>query len=475
MNQSLDQMVRIKRRLSLLLLGSLMAMLVVAGIYPQTTQAASAPATSNNDGSVYVIPIDRQIESGLQKFLARGFEEAKQAKASWIVLEMNTPGGELQAAGDIGAMVRNSDVPVAVFVQDKAASAGSYIALNADKIFMQPGSTIGAAAIVDGQGNPIDNPKQVAYWKSEMRAAAQLHNRNADIADGMTDVNMVVPMPEINKTKEKGQIISLSSNEALKVGFADDILASTNAVVAELGHSPADIVQVQPSAGENIARVLTNPIVTTLLLFIGIAGIAIEIIIPGFGIPGIVGIVAFALYFFGSYAAGFSGSTTWLLFLGGLILLVLELFIPSFGILGILGSASLITGVVKAAYDTSDALLSLGIAFASAAVVVTLIAILLKERGVWNRFILKEQLSSEQSFMSRLTREQFLGKEGTSVTPLRPSGTVMIEGERIDVVTQGNFIANDRPIRVKQVDGSRIIVEEIVEEPSSLDAHLIKE
>ncbi|MDQ1235050.1 membrane-bound serine protease (ClpP class) [Paenibacillus sp. SORGH_AS306] len=372
-------------------------------------------------------------------------------------------------------MVRNSDVPVAVFVQDKAASAGSYIALNADKIFMQPGSTIGAAAIVDGQGNPIDNPKQVAYWKSEMRAAAQLHNRNADIADGMTDVNMVVPMPEINKTKEKGQIISLSSNEALKVGFADDILASTNAVVAELGHSPADIVQVQPSAGENIARVLTNPIVTTLLLFIGIAGIAIEIIIPGFGIPGIVGIVAFALYFFGSYAAGFSGSTTWLLFLGGLILLVLELFIPSFGILGILGSASLITGVVKAAYDTSDALLSLGIAFASAAVVVTLIAILLKERGVWNRFILKEQLSSEQSFMSRLTREQFLGKEGTSVTPLRPSGTVMIEGERIDVVTQGNFIANDRPIRVKQVDGSRIIVEEIVEEPSSLDAHLIKE
>ncbi|MDQ1235051.1 membrane-bound ClpP family serine protease [Paenibacillus sp. SORGH_AS306] len=90
MNQSLDQMVRIKRRLTLLLLGSLMAMLVVAGIYPQTTQAASAPATSNNDGSVYVIPIDRQIESGLQKFLARGFEEAKQAKASWIVLEMNT-------------------------------------------------------------------------------------------------------------------------------------------------------------------------------------------------------------------------------------------------------------------------------------------------------------------------------------------------------------------------------------------------
>lgn len=473
MNQLFDPFVNVRRRLTLLLLGSLMAMLIVTGLYPQSAHAASATGSSQQEGPVYVIPIDREIESGLQKFLARGFAEAKQAKASWIVLEMNTPGGELQAAGDIGAMVRNSDVPVAVFVQDKAASAGSYIALNADKIFMQPGSAIGAAAIVDSQGNPVDNAKQVAYWKSEMRSAAQLHNRNADIAAGMTDVNMVVAMPEINQTKAQGQIISLSSDEALKVGFADDVLSSTNAVVAALGHSPEDIVQVAPSTGENIARVLTNPIVTTLLLFIGIAGIAIEIIVPGFGIPGIIGIVAFALYFFGSYAAGFSGSTTWLLFLAGLILLVLELFIPSFGILGILGSASLVTGVVKAAYDTSDALLSLGIAFASAAVVVTLVAILLKERGVWNRFILKEQLSSEQSFMSRLSREQFLGKEGISLTPLRPAGTVMIEGERIDVVTQGNFIAHDRPIRVKQVDGSRIIVEEITEEHAPVHTEMI--
>ncbi len=229
-------------------------------------------------------------------------------------------------------------------------------------------------------------------------------------------------------------------------------------------HAAAQAAAAEPGLASQIAAFLTNPIVSTILLFIGIAGIAIEILIPGVIAPGAIGIIAFGLFFFGSYIAGYSGSETWILFAVGLLLLVLEVFIPSFGILGVLGAASLIAAVIRAAYDTSDAILSLGIAFVTAAIFVGFVAYALRKRGVWNRFILNDQLTSDESYMENLQREQLLGLEGTSLTPLRPSGTVIIEGRHIDVVTQGGYIERDRPIRIIRIDGSRIIVDELPEQ-----------
>ncbi|WPP42798.1 NfeD family protein [Paenibacillus hunanensis] len=229
-------------------------------------------------------------------------------------------------------------------------------------------------------------------------------------------------------------------------------------------HAAAQAAAAEPGLASQIAAFLTNPIVSTILLFIGIAGIAIEILIPGVIAPGAIGIIAFGLFFFGSYIAGYSGSETWILFAVGLLLLVLEVFIPSFGILGVLGAASLIAAVIRAAYDTSDAILSLGIAFVTAAIFVGFVAYALRKRGVWNRFILNDQLTSDESYMENLQREQLLGLEGKSLTPLRPSGTVIIEGRHIDVVTQGGYIERDRPIRIIRIDGSRIIVDELPEQ-----------
>jgi membrane-bound serine protease (ClpP class) len=164
------------------------------------------------------------------------------------------------------------------------------------------------------------------------------------------------------------------------------------------------------------------------------------------------------LYFFGNYIAGFAGSETWLLFIIGLALLILEMFIPSFGILGILGSVSLVAGVVRAAYNMQHAFISLGIAFAAAVAVVAIIAVVFKDRGIWNRFILKESLTAEQGFSSVVNREMLLGQRGVSLTPLRPAGTVLIADERVDVVTNGEFIATDMPIIVSKVEGGRIVV-----------------
>ncbi|OZB91899.1 nodulation protein NfeD [Paenibacillus sp. XY044] len=409
-------------------------------------------------GPVYIIPVDQEIETGLEKFMRRGFKEASKMNAGLVVLEINTPGGLVDTADKIGQMIRDSKIPTLAYIQGNAASAGSYIALNADKIVMKPGSMIGAAAMVDRTGKRVDDAKLVAYWKSKMSAAAESSGRDGKIAEGMADVNMVVDMPTIGEKKEKGDIIALSSEQALKVGYADHIASTPEEAIQWMGYSTDDVFHVEHTGAEKVAAFLTHPAVMVILLFLGIAGVVIELMIPGFGVPGIVGVVAFVLYFFGNYVAGFAGSETWLLFIVGLILMILEMFVPSFGILGILGAISLIAGVVRAAYDTTHALFSLGIAFAAAVVVVVIVAIIFKEKGVWNRFILKEALTKEQGFVPTIAKEDLLGKAGVSVTPLRPAGTVNVEGERIDVVTDGEFVPAGTPVKVVHVEGARIVV-----------------
>lgn len=414
-------------------------------------------------GPVFIIPVDQKIERGLQSFLERGFEEAANYGAGLIVLEIDTPGGLVTAAEQIGTMVRDSAIPTAAFVKGDAASAGSYIALNAGAIIMKPGSMIGSASLVDMNGRKVDDAKLVSYWKSKMVGAAALNDRDPDIAAGMVDSNVIVNKPELGVSKAQGEILALSSDEALKAGYADQITDTPEEAITWLGYSTDDIFRVKHTGAEKLSQFLTNPIIMTILLFIGITGIVIELLVPGFGAPGIIGILAFVLYFFGNYVAGFAGAETWLLFILGLVMLVLELFVPSFGILGLLGSVSLVAGVVRAAYSYTHAMFSLGIAFAAAAVVIVIVAVVFKERGIWNRFILKESLTKEQGFVPVAEKLNLISVKGISITPLRPSGTAMIAGERVDVVTEGSFINVNAPIIVVKVEGGRIVVKEIKE------------
>ncbi|WP_090915628.1 NfeD family protein [Paenibacillus polysaccharolyticus] len=437
----------------------MMLLMLLTLLLPVWIGIPSAHAAEKN-GAVYVIPVDKPIEQGLGKFMERGFKEAEEMNAGLIILDINTPGGRVDTADALGTMIKNSPIETLAFVRGDAASAGSFLALNADKIVMSPGSMIGAAAMVDSTGKHVDDPKLVAYWTSKMEGAAQKSGRDGDIAAGMADVNIVVEMPEINKTKQKGEIIALSAEDALKVGYADHISNTPEEAAAWLGYNQENVFKLERTAAENISTFLTNPIVMTVLLFIGIAGVIIELIVPGFGVPGIVGIVCFVLYFSGNYIAGFAGAETWVLFTVGLVMMILEMFIPSFGILGILGSIALVAGVVRAAYDTSDAFVSLGIAFGAALVVIAIIAVVFKDRGIWNRFILSDKLSADRGYSSASERKELIGLQGISLTPLRPAGTAMFDGERVDVVTDGAFIPVDTPVIVIKAEGSRIVVQQ---------------
>jgi len=440
----------------LTLLAALLTALVPAAL-------AAEPGAGGGPGpAVYVIPVRQTIESGLETFLKRAFREAEEARAERIVLVINTNGGRLENAQNIGDLVGSSPVPVTAFVESKAFSAGAYIALNADQIVMRPGSSIGAAAMVDAAGRLVDNPKLISAWTAEMRDAAEASGRDPNIAAAMADPNFRGELPGIGR--DAGGILTLTAEEALRVGYADHLADSVEDVIAWLGFEQRAVVQVEPSLAERAAQVLTQPGVMLLLLILGIAGIVIEMLVPGFGVPGVVGLLSLVLYFFSQYVAGFAGMESVALFVAGIILLVLELFVPSYGILGILGAAGVIGGIATAAYDAGDAVTTLLYALGAAAVLAAIAGYIFRKRGVWNKFILRESLSSEEGYLSTESRTDLAGKTGTALTPLRPAGVVLIDGERIDAVSEGGFVEPGARVRVARVEGLRVVVKESKEE-----------
>lgn len=442
----------------------LMVSLTTGAVSAAETQTKASPAAAEGY-SVYVIPVKMTVERGLASFLDRALTEAEEAGAALAVLEIDTPGGSLESAERIGERIRSAKVPTMAFVKGKAASAGAYIALNTDRLYMSPGSTIGAAMVVNAAGEAVESPKIVSFWSKQMSAAAEMNGRDGQIAVGMVDPNAVVEIKGLNRTKPKGEIISLSADEALKAGYAEGQAETAEQAIAAEGLAGLTIIHEKPSLAERISQTLTSPAIMTLLLIVGIAGVLIELIVPGFGVPGILGLLSFGLYFFGQQVAGFAGRESIVLFVAGVVFIVMEMFVPSFGILGLLGGAGIVSGVVTAAYDTGNAFESLGYALLIALALVVFVAYVFRRRGIWNRFILQDRLTAEQGFVpSGDDRELLVGSGGVTLSPLRPSGVAEIEGRRVDVISSGQFLNVGQQIEVVSVDGTRILVKAVQQE-----------
>lgn len=399
------------------------------------------------------IPVEQGIERGLEGFLQRAFADAKTQGADLVILDIDTPGGEVNAASEIGLLIRQAPMRVVAYIDNQAFSAGTYIALNADEIIMTPGSSMGAAAPIDMAGNTAE-VKLISAWSEKMVEAAKLNHRNPEIARAMVEVETDFP-----GLKPKGTVLSLGAEHAKQVGYADRLVANEEELYQALGVQPENVVSMEPTIGEKVARFVTSPVVMSLLLIIGLVGIAIELFVPGFGIAGTVGISAFALYFFGNYVAGFANAIHIGLFILGVLFLIMEIFLPG-GIVGVLGFVSMATGLVMAAYDTEQGLASLGIAAGITAIVVIILVKYLGVRGMWNKFILGEAQSKETGYIAPKDQSPLLGKTGIALTPMHPAGVVRIAGKRVDAVSAGNFIQAGAPIVVVQVEGLRVVVAE---------------
>lgn len=229
-------------------------------------------------------------------------------------------------------------------------------------------------------------------------------------------------------------------------------------VLRFVGAHSSDVIRVDQTLSEQVARFVTSPYVIPVLFMVGLAGLAIEFLTPGFGLPGFIGLGAFGLYFFGHYLAGLAGVETFVLFAAGLILLLIEIFVPGFGIFGILGLLSLAASVVAAAADRMFSLSTLVVALLLTVVGMVIAVRQLGLRGGLKRFVLNSVQENTTGYVTQPGRRELIGKQGKALSPLRPAGTAAIEGKRVDVVSEGGFIPPHTPVKVVDVQGLRVVV-----------------
>ncbi|HUG76197.1 MAG TPA: NfeD family protein [Burkholderiales bacterium] len=416
---------------------------------------------------VYVAPVEGIIDLGLAPFIERVLDEAAAAAAAAVVLEVNTFGGRVDAAVQIRDALLGAKLPTVAYVNRRAISAGALISLAAEHLVMAPGSTIGAATPVQaggGEAQPVSE-KTVSYVRKEFRATAESRKRPALIAEAMVDADVA-----IRGVIEKGKLLTLTTDEALKHKVAEFRAESIEAALERVGIKGAELRRVSLNWAEQVVRFLTHPILSSLLVTIGMLGIIIELRSPGFGIAGAIGVGSLAAFFWGHWLVQLAGWGELLLALGGIALLLAEFFvIPGFGFAGILGIlallAALVLSVVGSGATPEFFMLAAGrIVFSLLAAVLASFLLLrfMPRTPFGRRLILDSGLGTGPAAGAAPESDaRWLGKRGRATSPLRPAGIADIEGARVDVVSEGEMIEPGTPVEVTRVDGNRIVVRQI--------------
>lgn len=403
-----------------------------------------------NNPNVYVIPIKGEINSATFSYLRDVLVDIDKSNTEAIIFEIDTYGGLIDQASNIKDLIVALDVPTISFVNNKAESAGVLITIASEKVVMATSSTIGSAETIP------NTEKILSTWRSFLRDTAQLRGRNTDIIQAMADSDI-----EVEGINSQGKLINLTSKEALEYGIADLVSNDYDEMLAHFGIANANVVKVEEGLQVKLSKLISKPYISSLLLTLGMVGLVIELLTPGFGIGGTISIIGFGLFFGGNILAGNSNWTSLALFATGLLLLVIEGVVPGFGLPGISGILFVIAGTVLAMGSLSSAIASISIAI----IITTLVTIVLLKLGfrskLLDRVILKAEHNDERGYLSVDSSHMYLNKIGMSITELRPSGFIEIDGKRLDALSDGSFIPKNVQIEVFRVEGSKIFVRRV--------------
>ena len=412
--------------------------------------------------SVVVVPVHNTIDGGLAAFIDRSIEEAILQGADAVIFDIDTPGGRIDSAVHIKDAILKANITTIAFVDMSAISAGALISIACDSLFMSTGSSIGAATAVDLEGKKASE-KVISYFRGQMRATAEAKNRRADIAAAMVDEELVV-----EGISKQGMLLTLTYTEALDAGFADGLFENVEDIVAHLDYSDPSIEHSRLNWAEYIVRFLTHPVISSLLMSLGFLGLLIEIRTPGWGIGGTIGLIALALFFGSHYIVNLASLGELLIFSVGIILLTLEVFvIPGFGIAGVSGIVLIflslylsLVGKMPEANDFMSAALTMGGAFLLAVAGGAVIIKILPKTALFNKLTLGMVESADIGFESAERKTELIGTTGITLSDLRPAGKIFVDGSRIDVVTQGEYIKKDTEVIVIEAHGARVVVKE---------------
>lgn len=426
----------------------------------QTAVQTAAPRV------VYVATIDGMVDLGQATYLQRVLDEAHRAGAAAVVLDINTLGGRVDGAIQIRDALLNSKLRTIAFVNKRAISAGALIALATHTLIMSPGSTLGAATPVQVSGSsgsvlPVEE-KTVSYVRKEFRATAEARGRPPLVAEAMVDADVAIP-----GLIAKGKLLTLTTEEAMQAKVANLRANTLEDALAQAGLEGAQLRRIEPGTAENLVRVLTHPLVSSLLVTMALVGIVVEIRTPGLQLPGLVGMASLGLVLWGHWLANLAGMEDAVLVLAGLVLLAIEIFvIPGFGIAGILGIAAVMGGLVMAmtGAGSTSALLVMVAGRMVLSLLVALVLSLVLLRFVTRlpggrKLVLQTQLAAGEGFASAPPEDaHWLGRRGIAHSVLRPAGIADFDHHRVDVVSEGELVEAGTPIEVTRVDGNRIVV-----------------
>jgi membrane-bound serine protease (ClpP class) len=454
-------------------------------LFPAVPATRSDTSQADSGFLVYTFAIMDMIAAPTWRITQEAFEEAYALGADLVILHLNTYGGEVSAADSIRTKLLNSRIPVWVFIDDNAASAGALIAIACDSIYMKPGGKIGAATVVNQTGEQVPDKFQ-SYMRATMRATAEAQGkdtlvtgsdtlmvwrRNPAIAEAMVD-----PKLYVEGISDTGQVLTFTASEAILNGYCEGMAESLEEVIAKLDIEEYTLKTYTPSSMDKVIGFLINPLVSGVLIMIIIGGIYFELQSPGIGFALGASIVAALLYFAPLYLEGMAENWELIVFIVGIILIMVEIFaIPGFGVAGVAGIIAVITGLTLSLVDNvvfeEPEFTGEGLGLLLKSLSLVLVSVLLGLIGsLWatrklltsNAFsklsLRSEQLTTEGFIGVDIRQKSLVGETGIAHTVLRPSGMVMIQDKLYDAKSEYGFIERGEAVKVVRYETGQVYV-----------------
>lgn len=460
-----------------LLVFSLLGPSLCGAAEPLPASTAPLPRT------VYILPVSQVIDRAQLYVFRRGLAEAQQHQAAALILDMDTPGGRIDVTEDILKLLKQVSIPTYTYVNPSAISAGAIIALGTRHIYMAPGSRIGDAMPImlspvggiEALPAPVEE-KMVSYVSALIRSAAQENGHDPALAEAMVrrDVGYHINDETICAT---GHILTLTSQDAARLVGPDHhpllslgTVASLDELIRKIGVGDARRIELRVTSAEKLARWIET--LSILLLAGGLLGLYIEFKTPGFGLPGILGIVLLAIWFWGHHVAGLAGMEEVILFVLGISLLAVEIFIiPGFGVVGFLGILliliSLVMGLtphfpgtplLPAYHDLSGAVQQVTLAFIASLAALLAVGRFLPKTRLFHQLVLDTELTVSAAPTISESPLDLIGRQAQTLTPLNPSGFIRLDENRVAAASNGDYIAAGQTVIITAATAHRIVV-----------------
>jgi len=416
---------------------------------------------------VFLMEIRGDIDPRMNRYVDLALDQATEVNADIILIDMDTYGGAVNDANDIRTKILEYEKSIWVFINNDAASAGALISIACDSIYMVPGANIGAATVVNGADGSQAPDKYQSYMRSIMRSTAEENNRDPLIAEGMVDDRV-----EIEGVTESGKIITFTTSEAIANGYCEREVASIQDILEKNNIVDYELIKYELSGTEEVISFFLNPFVSGLLILVITAGIFFELQTPGVGFPIAAAGIALVLYLVPYYLNGLAANWEIAAFFIGFALIALEVFvIPGFGLAGIAGIVCTVGALIFMMLgndnfnfdyvpvgEISTAATVVGVGVLGSIIVLFLFGYRLTQSKIFSRVALMTSQEKKDGYVATIYAEDFVGRQGTANTILRPSGRIEIEGEVYDAYTRGEYVeAGERVVVISQ-EGSTLKV-----------------